>query len=241
MWVELPDANMAGLVFEHVEGVRPARGAGRGILIAAAKRLHADQDLARRIRPFGRAATVGQYFERIHVRRWDNDIDIIRKAEAPSAVDEPLLAWMEGEVRRLEQTVRDATAFQVPAEWPTHGDLYGGNTLVTDAGNLYVFDWDDLAIGDPVGDYILVLWSLARQNPTFDWGILGVKATDDGFADRMRFYARATLLDEVVDGLAEYVGLDATDSILASVSREKYGRFEQGLSSYRRRYRLTEE
>ena len=70
----------------------------------------------------------------------------------------------------------------------------------------------------------------------FDWHKLGVEATDDGFAQRMRFYARATLLDEVIDGLAEYLRLDATDPVLAATSMEKYEAFESGLSLYRERY-----
>ena len=61
-------------------------------------------------------------------------------------------------------------------------------------------------------------------------------ATDDGFEDRMRLYARATLLDEVIDGLADYVELDTTDPVLAPISREKYEAFESGLTLYRERY-----
>ena len=154
----------------------------------------------------------------------------------PQVADATLLEWMTRETRRLEQMVRNSVAFEVPAQWPTHGDLYEGNTLITKAGDLYVLDWDDLALGDPVADFILVLWDEARNDPAFDWHRLGVDATDDGFAERMRFYARAILLDEVIDGLAEYVGLDATDPVLAATSTEKYEAFESGLLLYRRRY-----
>ena len=80
------------------------------------------------------------------------------------------------------------------------------------------------------------MWDAALHDPAFDWQRLGVEATDDGFAHRMRFYARATLLDEVINGLAEYVELDATDVVLAATSTEKYQRFENGLSLYRERY-----
>ncbi len=227
---------MGGLVFEHLEGAPPDGGTNTGVLAALARRLHADRELARKIHPFRGATTVGQVFERMHVRRWDIDINIVRDAAPPAIVDEQLLDWMERETRTLEHEVRNSVPFQVPPRWPTHGDLYEGNTLITDAGDLYLLDWDDLALGDPAADYILILWGPARRDPSLDWHRFGVRATDDGFADRMRFYPRAILLDEIIDGLAEYVGLDATDRVLAPTSREKFQAFENGLSLYRERY-----
>ena len=198
--VDLPHIAMGGLVFEHIEGVPPAGGTYTGALVDLARRLHADTELTSKFGLLRGAVTVGQYFERTYIRRWDIDIGIIRDAALPSVSDELHLGWMERETRRLEQAVRNSVAFDVPVQLPTHGDLYVGNTLITSAGDWYVLDWDGLALGDPVVDYILVLWDAARRDPAFDWHRLGVEATDDGFADRMRLYARATLLDEVIDG-----------------------------------------
>ena len=236
--VDLPFVAMGGLVFEHIEGVPPAGGSRTGALVDISRRLHADQELTPQIGLLRGAATVGQYFERTYIRRWDIDIGIIRDAAMPSVSDD-LLGWMERETRRLEQAVRNVVAFDVPAQWPTHGDLYEGNTLITHAGDWYVLDWDDIALGDPVADYIQVLWHSARHDPAFDWHSFAVQATDDGFGDRMRFYARATLLDEVIDGLADYVEFDSTDPLLARVREEKYKAFEEGLPLYRERYRRS--
>ena len=127
-------------------------------------------------------------------------------------------------------------AFTIDARWPTHGDLYEGNTLLADDGGWYVFDWDDLMLGDPVADYIIVLRHPARRDPQFDWRSYGVEATDEGFGERMRFYARASLLYEIVDGLAEHLGLDASNLLLSDISREKREAFEGGLALYRERY-----
>ena len=52
----------------------------------------------------------------------------------------------------------------------------------------------------------------------------------------MRFYARASLLYNVVDGLAEHLGLDASNPLLSAISREKREAFESGLALYRERY-----
>ena len=143
---------------------------------------------------------------------------------------------MDDEKKELEQTARSSAAFAVDARWPTHGDLYEGNTLLADDGGWYVFDWDDLALGDPAADYIIVLRHPAKRAPGFDWRSYGVVATDEGFGERIRFYARASLLYEIVDGLAEHLGLDASNPLLSAVSREKREAFEGGLALYRERY-----
>ena len=231
--VDLPEVAMTGLVFEHIEGVEPIGRSSTDRLLGIARRLHADEQLAAKLGLRKGTTTVGQYFGALHVRRLDIDISIIRDSAPPSIADDRLVAWMEGETRKLERTAGSSPAFDVQAQWPTHGDLYEGNTLQADSGDLYVFDWDDLARGDPAADYIIILEESAQRDPGFDWRAFGVEATDDGFAERMRFYA---LLYRMIDGLAEYLGLDATDPLLAPISREKHDAFEKGLVLYRERY-----
>ena len=234
--IDFPEVAMAGLVFEHIEGAPPTDRSTTGTLLSIASRLHADEELAAKLGLLKGTTTVGRYFGDLHVRRLDIDISIIRDSAPPSIADDRLLGWMEREARELERTAVSSPAFDVQARWPTHGDLYEGNTVLTNAGELYVFDWDDLTVGDPVTDYIVILRDSARRDPDFDWRSCGVEATDDGFAERMRFYARASLLYEVIDGLAEYLGLDATNPLLAPISREKHDAFEKGLVLYRERY-----
>ena len=234
--VDLPEVDATGLIFEHIKGVHPTGRAATDRLLCSARRLHADKELAIRLGFPKDTTTVGQYFEHLHIRMLDKDIGIIRAAAPNAMVDDSLLAWMEHETRKLSQTVKNSTAFEVEARWPTHGDLYEGNTLLADDGALYVFDWDDLALGDPVADYIIVLRHPARGDPDFDWRSYGVEPTDDGFGERMRFYARAALLYVVVDGLAEHLGLDASNPLLTAISREKREAFETGLALYRDRY-----
>ena len=234
--VDLPGVHMTGLIFGRIKGVRPTGRAATDRLLRSARRLHADEELAVRLGSQERAATVGQYFEGLHIRRLDEDLSIIRASAPTAIVDEALIVWMERETQQLKQTARSSAAFAVQALWPTHGDLYEGNTLLAEDGGWYVFDWDDLALGDPVADYIIVLRYPARHDADFDWRSFGVEATDDGFGERMRFYARASLLYVVVDGLAEHLGLDASNPLLSAISREKREAFETGLALYRERY-----
>ena len=94
-----------------------------------------------------------------------------------------------------------------------------------------------MALGDPVIDYVKVLWDPAAHDFAFDWRDLGLQPADDGFADRMDFHARATLLEEVIDGLADYVEINATDPALAPIKRDKrYKALEESLPLYRERY-----
>ena len=225
-----------GQIFEHIEGVHPTGQAATDRLLRSARRLHADEELATKLGFSQGPTTVGQYFEGQHICRLETDIKIIRDTAPPSIADDGFLKWIKDETEDLKRTVRSSAAFAVQARWPTHGDLYEGNTLLTDDGRWYVFDWDDLALGDPVADYIIVLRKSARRDPDFDWRRYEVEATDEGFGERMRFYARASLLYEIVDGLAEHLGLDASNPLLSAVSQEKREAFESGLALYRERY-----
>ena len=147
--VDLPEVDATGLIFEHIKGVHPTGRAATDRLLCSARRLHADEELAIKLGFPKGTTTVGQYFEDLHIRMLDKDISIIRAAAPNTMVDDSLLTWMEHETRELSRTAKSSTAFEAEARWPTHGDLYEGNTLLTDDGVLHLFDWDDLALGDP--------------------------------------------------------------------------------------------
>ena len=132
--IDLPHVDATGFIFEHIKGVHPTSRAATDRLLCSARRLHADEELAIRLGFPKSITTVGQYFEDLHIRMLDKDIGIIRAASPNAMVDDSLLAWMEHETRELCRTVRKSTAFEVEARWPTHGDLYEGNTLQTDDG-----------------------------------------------------------------------------------------------------------
>ena len=234
--VDLPEVCATGLIFEHIDGVHPTGQEATDRLLRSARRLHEDEELATQLGSSTEPTTVGQYFEGLHIRRLEKDLSIIRASEPTAFVDEPLIAWMERETQGLRKTARSSHAFEVHARWPTHGDLYEGNTLLADDGGWYVFDWDDLMLGDPAADYIIILRNSVRRHMEINWRSFGVEATDDVFGERMRFYARASLLYRVVDGLAEHLGLDASNPLLSDISREKREAFESGLALYRERY-----
>lgn len=234
--VDLPEVYATGLIFEHIDGVHPTGQAATDRLLRSARRLHEDEELATQLGSSTEPTTVGQYFEGLHIRRLEKDLSTIRASEPTALVDEPLIAWMEHETRELKQTARSSAPFAVHARWPTHGDLYEGNTLLADDGGWYVFDWDDLMLGDPAADYIIILRNSVRRHMEINWRSFGVDATDEGFGERMRFYARASLLYKIVDGLAEHLGLDASNPLLSDISREKREAFESGLALYRERY-----
>jgi hypothetical protein len=99
--VELPDTGIAGLLFEHVDGVPPASGSRMAELVDFANRLHGNQELATKLSLLEGATTGGQYFERMNVPRWNADISMIRDTVPSAIVDEHLLNWMVDEMKTL--------------------------------------------------------------------------------------------------------------------------------------------
>ena len=75
--VDLPEVDATGLVLEHIEGAPPDGPGSTDRLLEAARRLHADEELAAKIGVPRSPAKVGQYFEDLHIRNLEKDIGII--------------------------------------------------------------------------------------------------------------------------------------------------------------------
>ncbi|GAA0433667.1 phosphotransferase family protein [Virgibacillus salarius] len=69
-----------------------------------------------------------------------------------------------------------------------HGDLNHNNVLLTDEGNLYLIDWDNALIADPVTDYGMVLkWYIPKEN--WDEWLRNYGITSDNrLIERMYWY-----------------------------------------------------
>jgi aminoglycoside phosphotransferase (APT) family kinase protein len=84
--------------------------------------------------------------------------------------------------------------------------LWLNNTLVDPAGNWYLLDWDGLSLGDPVMDWSM-LFGPTRAVPRET----AVSLVTDRVnltppeKERLAVYARAALLDWIIDPLADWV------------------------------------
>jgi len=207
-WVKIPRTPFEGALFSYIPGKHADLAAQpeimRGVLDLL-PRLHSESVLREGLDE-GESLTCADYFLDLYITRFDEDLMVVAN-DLPPFITLNSLTWMMGETRELEGIVRDLPAFQAPANAPTHGDLGQNNILVTPEGLWYIIDWDDLALGDPVIDYSILLGSLWRSGAYSQSEMdrrLPTQPNDPGFRERFRVYLRALVLDQVIDSLADW-------------------------------------
>lgn len=207
-WVEIPDSNFAGPLFQYISGVPADLAVQPDVLenvLDLLRRLHADQTLTAYLKTEDEGfPTCAEYFISVYIDRFDEDLRIVA-GDLPPFVSLPLLDWMMGETRELEGQARDLPVFQAPAESPTHGDLWSSNILVKEDGSFSIIDWDDLALGDPALEYAIILGPLWRSGVLTQAQVEDMLPPGEGLRERFRVCLRAYLLDEVIDSLADWV------------------------------------
>lgn len=229
-WIALADTHAEGLLFPHLERVPADVARDPGLLtdvVATLDALHGDEELAASLgAPVPARASLLDTF----VERFTSDLDEVLLAEVPPFVDDGTFAWMRGETARLADDVARDAAFDVACASPVHGDPWPHNVLVA-GDRWYLTDWDDLRIGDPALDLAILTWPLVRAGLEPDLG-----ARDDAFRARLATYARANLLDEVIDSLADWVEAEAAPAHRDAVRAEKEALHREALERYRARY-----
>jgi aminoglycoside phosphotransferase (APT) family kinase protein len=129
---------------------------------------------------------------------------------------------MRDEAERLATAVAASAAFEQPATAPVHGDLWLENLLTTPRGSWHVLDWDDVRLGDPVVDWATVFGpSPGDVRPVEEEELPDAVSLGAAEAERLRLYARATLLDWIVDPLADWIDAAAAGAAEARVRAEK--------------------
>jgi fructosamine-3-kinase len=237
-WLDLPVAEVSGPIFEWIEGATPSSldDSLMRAVCSVVSRLHEDADLAEELTRLGDSvATCAEVYASTYAERFTEDLAHIRTAPPPF-LEVRELEWMIREAEILGEKVRASSAFQEPAEAPTHGDLWPNNVLVTPAAAWYLLDWDGLALGDPVMDWTMLMGpTRSRPEPVTDRQIDGVQLADDQRA-RVPLYARASLLDWIIDPLADWVEAQH-DALHGGVIRESNRRVhERARAVYRELY-----
>jgi len=239
-WMEIPGVlPFAGPVFEWVAGDRPAAvdGRVRDTLIEALQRLHADRELRAALSARGdQPASCARAYADTYHDRFVEDMQLVRR-EPPPFLDAGFIAWVDGEIAALAETVASSDAFEAPADAACHRDLWLDNLMVTEAGALFILDWDEMGLGDPMMDWAMLFGpSRVRVRPATaaDLPDLGWSPVE---LERFAVYARASLLDWVIDPLADWIEA-ANEPLHGAAVRDNNRRVhELARALYREMYR----
>ena len=109
-------------------------------------------------------------------------------------------------------------AFDQPVHSAVHGDPWHENLLLGE-DRLWLLDWEDLAVGDPVVDEAIV--HMDAHGPDAGWPD----------TERHRVARRALFLDAVIDVAADWV--EATDPVVRATKERSW---RAGLEAYRAAY-----
>lgn len=240
-WIKLPKTPFEGMLLAYFEGSKANFLANPHLhhdVIDLVNELHHDPELIDGLTGLdGSAESCAEYFISTYIDRFDEDLLVVAR-DLPSFVPLSTLDWMQGETRHLEGLVRDMDAFAMPANAPTHGDLWENNVLVNAHGDWIVIDWDDLALGDPALEYSILLSMVWRQDPTQGLAVSrllpGDVQADTALKERLAVCLQAYLLDEVIDSLADYVESEYSTEHKIEVQAEKERIHRSALEAYRR-------
>ena len=235
-WVDVPGTEYSGVLSRWIDGAAPASLDDRlaAEVVRCIDRLHRDRELAARL-PAGPTTCADVYRGTYH-RRFVEDLAFV-SPHPPPFVSPALLEWIRGEVAALESAVSAAPAFAEPADAPAHADLWLNNLLVAPGGEWYVLDWDDLGLGDPAMDWCMLFGpTRADLRPATERALPPAVTADPAVRERLALYARASLLDWMLDPLSDWIGATEAPEHIKEVRAEKERIHRASLAAYRARY-----
>jgi aminoglycoside phosphotransferase (APT) family kinase protein len=137
----------------------------------------------------------------------------------------------------MDAAVAAEPAFGEAADAPTHGDLWLNNLLVTSEGEWFLLDWDGLALGDPALDWGMLFGpSRTDLRTAADRALPPAITADPAVRERLALYARASLLDWIIDPLADWIDAGESPEHIVEVRAEKERIHRAALAAYRQRY-----
>ena len=237
-WVDVPGSDFSGLLCDHVHGRVWEYGARPDLapnVIALVQRLHEDLELKSALRRLTPAGDCRDYYNGVWRRRIRRDLKVI-KAQLPAFVAAEALRWMREEGLRIEAEIGGMQAFSHPADSPVHGDLWPGNILVTDDGQVRIVDWDDLALGDPALEYAVLLDPVIGPEPRASLQELLPFEPDEAFIQRFEMCLRAQRLYVPIEAAAEYIEAAEAGAAHDGLRDEKEALHRDGLRAYTWRY-----
>lgn len=235
-WVEVPGTEYAGVLSPWIDGAAPGsiEGGLAEEVVRTVGRLHGDRELAARLQPSG--ATCADVFRKTYAERAAADL-AMSESERPPFVPPSTHAWLRAEAEAIEAAVMASPAFREPAGAPTHGDLWVENLLVTPRGEWFLLDWDGLAPGDPALDWGMLFGPTRTDFRTaMDRALPPAVTSAPAVRERLPLYARASLLDWVIDPVSDWIDAGEAPEHVEEVRAEKERIHRGALEAYRHRY-----
>jgi len=237
-WIAVPETEHAGILSRWIDGEAPASIEGRlgAEVVRTVRALHGDRELAARLPASHPPATCADVYLQVYSRRYFADLEFI-EGERPPFVSLDTLEWMRGQAQAVDAAVAAAPAFREAADAPTHGDLWLDNLLVTREGEWFLLDWDGLALGDPALDWGMLFGpTRADLRTAMDRALPPAIAADAAVRERLALYARASLLDWIIDPLSDWIDAGESPEHIVEVRAEKERIHRTALAAYRQRY-----
>lgn len=232
-WVDVGAAG--GLVFPLLQGAAPApsREVVQTVLHQV-RNVWADAELAEQLRG-GAAVTAADCYLRTYHHRFCEDLAAV-ESERPGFLSESDLSSMREEVTRLERRVRESPAFLEEVNSPTHGDLWLNNMLWQTPRSWWLLDWDDLRLSDPAMDLATLAGPASTDLRPLKYLDRTVEVLGHEARERLKLLGRASLLDWVIDPLADWIEARAAPLHEATVRAEKERVHREALALYRELY-----
>ncbi|WP_238327839.1 phosphotransferase family protein [Paenibacillus gorillae] len=234
-----------GLVFEFIKAKPLSEAADPGPValqvLELLQQLQQDERIREILAEEAAAPSYADAFNEEYMERLTEDMEGIRTAkESLDFVTEQDLDGFDREVEVLRQLASDSPAFQHIAKDVVHNDIHWDNILVEETGRFWIIDWDDLsAAGDAAMDYSVLLWTLHESAEWPKWQEQAMELAGmgtGGITDRLEFYFRAKLLDDVIDVLADYVEVDGVPEWMEKTRQRAKAIHLRSYPEYIRRY-----
>jgi hypothetical protein len=232
-WIDV--GNAAGLLFPFLPGTPPViNDESVDIIAATLGRLHSDTTLARILELDKPLTARESYIESLHTR-FIEDLDSIRHAPPPF-VDNELIKWLDHEVRRILEEIDAHSAFDEILTKPVHGDLWPNNILWVSRDEWHIIDWDDMRIGDPAADFATLLGpSIQDLTPLKNTPRIS-SILSPAERERLPLLGRATLLDWIIDPVADWIEAVAAPEHMEMVRSQKQSVHHRALQLYTELY-----